>query len=389
MKALRNFLDKQRPKFREGGKFAKLESTFDAFDTFLFVPGTVTKRKGAHIRDAFDMKRAMVFVIFALIPATIFGTWNIGYQHFLSYGQTPGLWPDFVYGLGKMVPLIIVSYGVGLGIEFLFAQIRHEEVNEGFLVSGLLIPLIVPPNLPLWELAVGVAFAVIFGKEVFGGTGMNVFNPALVARAFIFFAYPSDMSGAKVWIADKLDTFSGATPLGKLLTNTAPTLNHLGLPSVHDMFFGYIPGSVGETSTFWILVGALFLLITGVANWRTMLSVFAGGYVMGLIFNLWGANAYMAIPAWQHFIMGGFAFGAVFMATDPVTSSQTRKGQYIYGFFIGLMAVLIRVINPAYPEGMMLAILLANVFAPLIDYFVVKANVKKRLKRVELAVNKK
>lgn len=391
MRALRNFLDKQRPKFREGGKFAKLESTFDAFDTFLFVPDTVTKkRNGAHIRDAFDMKRAMIFVVIALIPALLFGTWNIGYEHYLSYGQTPGFWPNFVYGLGKVVPLIIVSYVVGLGIEFLFAQIRHEEVNEGFLVTGLLIPLIVPPNLPLWELAVGVAFAVLFGKEVFGGTGMNVFNPALVTRAFIFFAYPSDMSGTKVWIADKLDTFSGATPLGTLLTTHAKHIGDVaGLPSVHNMFWGFIPGSVGETSTFWILVGAAFLLITGVANWRVMLSVFAGGYLMGLIFNLWGANAYMQLPAYEHFIMGGFAFGAVFMATDPVTATQTRKGKYIYGLFIGMMAVLIRVFNPAYPEGVMLAILLGNVFAPLIDYFVVQANVKKRLKRVQLAVNQK
>lgn len=388
MKALKKFLDKQRPNFREGGKFAKLESSFDAFDSFLFVPNTVTK-SGSHIRDAVDMKRAMMFVIFALIPALLFGTWNIGYEHYLSYSQTPGFWPDFVYGLGKIIPLIIVSYVVGLGIEFIFAQIRHEEVNEGYLVTGLLIPLIVPPDLPLWELAVGVAFAVLFGKEVFGGTGMNVFNPALVARAFIFFAYPSSMSGGQVWIADKLDSFSGATPLGKLLTNTAPTLDHLGLPSVHDMFFGFMPGSVGETSTFLILIGGLFLLITGVANWRTMLSVFAGGLIMGLLFNLWGANAYMTLPAWEHFIMGGFAFGAVFMATDPVTSAQTNKGRYIYGFFIGMMAILIRVFNPAYPEGMMLAILLANVFAPLMDYFVVKANVKKRLKRVELAVNQK
>jgi len=388
MKSLKNFLDKQRPNFREGGKYAKLESTFDAFDSFLFVPNAVTK-SGAHIRDAVDMKRTMMFVIYALIPALLFGTWNIGYEHYLSYSQTPGFWLDFVYGLGKIIPLIIVSYVVGLGIEFIFAQIRHEEVNEGFLVTGLLIPLIVPPDLPLWELAVGVAFAVLFGKEVFGGTGMNVFNPALVARAFIFFAYPSHMSGGKVWIADKLDSFSGATPLGKLLTNTAPNLNHIGLPSVHDMFFGYIPGSVGETSTFWILVGALFLLVTGVANWRTMLSVFAGGYVMGLLFNLWGADAYMTLPAWEHMIMGGFAFGAVFMATDPVTSAQTKKGKYIFGFFIGMMAILIRVFNPAYPEGMMLAILLGNVFAPLIDYFVVKSNVKKRLKRVELAVNQK
>ncbi len=380
MKALRNFIDKQKPNFLPGGKFEKLQSTFEAFETFLFVPNTVT-RKGAHIRDAVDMKRTMIIVVIALIPAMVFGMWNVGYQHFLSYGQHTDLITNFLYGFWKVLPLIVVSYVVGLGIEFLFAQIRHEEVNEGFLVSGILIPLIVPPDIPLWELALAVAFAVVFGKEVFGGTGMNVFNPALLARAFLFFAYPGNMSGEKVWIADKLDTFSGATPLGKLLVG-----NFNNLPSVHDMFFGFIPGSVGETSTFLILIGGLFLLITGIASWRTMLSVFAGGYIMGLLFNLWGANAYMDIPAWQHLIMGGFAFGAVFMATDPVTSAQTNKGKYYYGFLIGMMAVLIRVFNPAYPEGMMLAILLMNVFAPLIDHYVVESNIKKRLKRAKLAL---
>ena len=381
MKALRKFIDKQKPKFQEGGKLHKLESTFEAFETFLFVPNTVTKR-GAHIRDAVDMKRFMFTVVIAMIPALIFGTWNVGYEHYLSYGQQPDFWTNFLYGLGKVLPLIIVSYGVGLGIEFLFAQIRHEEVNEGYLVTGLLIPLIVPPDLPLWQLAIGVAFAVIFGKEVFGGTGMNVFNPALTARAFIFFAYPANMSG-EIWVSGKLDTFSGATPLGEALVG-----NFKNFPSVHDMFFGYIPGSVGETSTFLILIGAIILLITGVASWRVMLSVFAGGAVMGLLFNLWGANSYMDIPFWQHFIMGGFAFGAVFMATDPVTGSQTTKGKYYYGFFIGVLAVLIRVFNPAYPEGVMLAILLMNAFAPFIDHLVVQSNIKKRLKRAELAVNK-
>lgn len=380
MKALRDFIDKQKPHFLPGGKFEKLHSTFEAFETFLFVPNTVTKR-GAHIRDAVDMKRTMIIVVLALVPAMLFGMWNVGYQHFLSLGQHHDLLTNFMYGFWKVLPLIIVSYVVGLGIEFLFAQIRNEEVNEGFLVSGILIPLIVPPEIPLWQLAIAVAFAVIFGKEVFGGTGMNVFNPALTARAFLFFAYPGNMSGEKVWIADKLDSFSGATPLGKALVG-----NFNNFPSVHDMFFGFIPGSVGETSTFLILIGALILLITGIASWRVMLSVFAGGYLMGLLFNLWGANAYMNIPAWQHLIMGGFAFGAVFMATDPVTSAQTNRGKYYYGFLIGVMAVLIRVFNPAYPEGMMLAILLLNVFAPLIDHYVVESNIKRRLKRVKLTV---
>ncbi len=380
MKALRKFLDKQKPHFQPGGKFEKLESSFEAFESFLFVPNKVT-HNGAHIRDAIDMKRTMSFVIIGVIPTLMFGMWNVGYQHFLSFGQHPDILTNFLYGLGKVLPIIIVSYGVGLGIEFLFAQIRHHEVNEGYLVTGILIPLIVPPEIPLWELAVAVAFAVIFGKEVFGGTGMNVFNPALTARAFLFFAYPGNMSGEKVWIADKLDSFSGATPLGQALVG-----NFHNFPSPHDMFFGFIPGSVGETSTFLILIGALFLLITGIASWRIMLSVFAGGLLMGLIFNLWGANQYMQLPAWEHMIMGGFAFGAVFMATDPVTSAQTTKGKYYYGFLIGMLAILIRVFNPAYPEGMMLAILLMNVFAPLIDHFVVKSNIKKRLKRAKVAL---
>jgi Na+-transporting NADH:ubiquinone oxidoreductase subunit B len=381
MKALRKFLDKQKPHFQPGGKFEKLESSFEAFETFLFVPNTVT-HSGAHIRDAIDMKRTMSFVIMGVIPTLLFGMWNVGYQHFLSFGQHPDILTNFLYGLGKVLPIIIVSYGVGLGIEFLFAQIRHHEVNEGYLVTGILIPLIVPPEIPLWELAVAVAFAVVFGKEVFGGTGMNVFNPALTARAFLFFAYPGNMSGEKVWIADKLDSFSGATPLGQAMIG-----NFHNFPSPHDMFFGFIPGSVGETSTFLILIGGLFLLITGIASWRIMLSVFAGGLLMGLIFNLWGANQYMELPAWEHMIMGGFAFGAVFMATDPVTSAQTTKGKYYYGFLIGMLAILIRVFNPAYPEGMMLAILLMNVFAPLIDHIIVKSNIKKRLKRAKLALS--
>ncbi len=380
MKALRKFLDKQKPHFQPGGKFEKLESTFEAFESFLFVPDTVT-HSGAHIRDAIDMKRTMSFVIMGVVPTLLFGMWNVGYQHFLSFGQHQDILTNFLYGLAKVLPIIIVSYGVGLGIEFLFAQIRHHEVNEGYLVTGILIPLIVPPEIPLWELAVAVAFAVIFGKEVFGGTGMNVFNPALTARAFLFFAYPGNMSGEKVWIADKLDSFSGATPLGQALVG-----NFHNFPTPHDMFFGFIPGSVGETSTFLILIGALFLLITGIASWRIMLSVFAGGLVMGLIFNLWGANQYMELPAWEHMIMGGFAFGAVFMATDPVTSAQTTKGKYYYGFLIGMMAILIRVFNPAYPEGMMLAILLMNVFAPLIDHIVVQSNIKKRLKRAKVVL---
>jgi len=379
MKALRKLLDKQKPHFEEGGKFAKFHSMFDAMETLFFVPNKVTTG-GAHIRDAVDMKRTMIVVFIALMPALFFGMWNIGYQHFLSFGENPGNWPMFWYGFLKMLPLLIVSYGVGLGLEILFAQIRHHDVNEGFFVTGLLIPMIIPPETPLWQLALAVAFAVIFGKEVFGGTGMNVLNPALLARAFLFFAYPASMSGDKVWIADKADAFSGATPLGHAM------IGHFDqLPSVYNMFMGFIPGSNGETSVLMILIGAAFLIITGIGNWRIILSVFVGGYVMGLLFNLWGANDYMEIPAYYHLIMGGFAFGAVFMATDPVTATQTKKGMYYYGFLIGFIAVLIRVFNPAYPEGVMLAILLMNVFAPLIDHIVVESNIKRRLKRMKLA----
>jgi len=380
MKALRNYIDKIKPQFQKGGKFEKLESTFEAFETFLFVPDKVTF-KGSHIRDAMDMKRMMIVVVVALIPALLFGMWNVGFQHYLSHGESIGFWDTFWFGFLKVLPVIIVSYVVGLGIEFAFAQMRGHEVNEGYLVTGMLIPLIVPPDIPLWMLAIAIVFAVIIGKEVFGGTGMNILNPALTARAFLFFAYPQDMSGDKVWIFDKADAYSGATPLGNALVG-----NFDKLPSWHDMFFGFIPGSVGETSTLAILIGAVILLITGIASWRVMFSVFIGGYLMGLIFNWAGSNEYMNLPPYYHLVMGGFAFGAVFMATDPVTAAQTNKGKIIYGLFIGMIAVLIRVVNPAYPEGMMLAILLMNVFAPLIDHYVIESNIKKRLKRVKVKV---
>ncbi len=377
MKGLRKFIDKIKPQFEKGGRFEKLHSTFDAFETFLFVPDKVTK-KGSHVRDAIDMKRTMALVVIALIPALLFGMWNVGYQHFLSHNEIGDVtfWQTFWYGFLKVLPIIVVSYVTGLAIEFAFAQIRGHDVNEGFLVTGMLIPLIVPADIPLWMVAVATAFAVIIGKEVFGGTGMNILNPALTARAFLFFAYPQDMSGDKVWIAEKADAYSGATPLGDALVG-----NIEKIPSPLDMFIGTIPGSIGETSTIAIILGAIILLYTGVGSWRILFSVIAGGLIMGLIFNLWAANEYMTIPAWEHLIMGGFAFGAVFMATDPVTAAQTNKGKYIYGFLIGLLAVLIRVFNPAYPEGMMLAILFMNVFAPLIDHYIIAANIKKRLKR--------
>jgi len=381
MKALRNFLDKIKPHVEKGGKFEKLQSTFEAFETFLFVPNRVTKL-GSHIRDANDMKRTMSVVILALLPALLFGMWNVGFQHNLSMGVTDyAIWSNLWYGFLVVFPIVVVSYVAGLGTEFVFAQIRGHEVAEGFLVSGMLIPLIMPPDVPLWMVAVATIFAVIFGKEVFGGTGMNILNPALTARAFLFFAYPKHMSGEKVWIADQGDAVSGATPMGDALASTTIPDGSLTLPDTMDMFYGFIPGSIGETSTLAILFGAVILMFTGMASWRIMLSVFAGGLLMAYIFNLTGNNAYMQISPWDHMVMGGFAFGAVFMATDPVTASQTTKGKYIYGFLIGFFAIMVRVFNPAYPEGMMLAILLMNVFAPLIDHYIIQANVKRRKKR--------
>lgn len=381
MRSLRRFLDKVKPQFQKGGKYEKLQSTFDAFETFLFVPAHTTQ-SGSHIRDSIDMKRTMSVVVIALIPALLFGIWNVGYQHFLSHAVESGFWANVAYGAWKVLPIVVVSYVVGLGIEFIFAQYRHHEVNEGFLVSGMLIPLVLPPDTPLWMVALATAFAVIIGKEVFGGTGMNILNPALTARAFLFFAYPASMSGDKVWIAEKADTFSGATPLAEAALGTGDgtiSFSH----SFADMFFGTIPGSIGETSTLAILIGAVILVVTGIGSLRIMLSVVAGGLFMGLLGNLFGLNAYMEVPFYYHLVMGGFAFGTVFMATDPVTASQTGIGKIWYGFFIGVVAVLIRVFNPAYPEGMMLAILLMNVFAPLIDHYVVESNIKRRLKRTK------
>lgn len=388
MNKLRRTVDKIKPHFSKGGKFAKLESTFDAFETMLFVPNHTTK-SGAHIRDAMDMKRTMVMVIIALVPSLLFGIYNTGYQHFLAIGETIDFWPVVWYGLLKVVPIIVVSYVVGLAIEFAFAQVRGHEVNEGFLVSGFLIPLVMPADVPLWMVAVATAFAVIIGKEVFGGTGMNILNPALTARAFLFFAYPAWMSGDKVWIGgmvdgETLDAFSGATPLAQAAAgNTGFSLgNGAGIDTM-DMIIGTIPGSIGETSKIAILLGAAILLITRVGSLRIMLSMLAGGITMGLILNAFAANPFMEIPWWEHLLIGSFLFGMVFMATDPVTASQTAKGKIIYGFLIGFLAILIRVLNPAYPEGTMLAILLMNVFAPLIDHYVVQGNIKKRMKRLK------
>ena len=386
MKALRNFVDKLKPTFSEGGKLSALHSTFEGFETFLFVPNTTTQ-KGAHVRDCNDMKRTMIMVVLALVPALLFGMYNTGYQHFLSLGQEAGLWECFWFGFFKVLPMIVVSYLVGLSIEFAFAQKRGHEINEGFLVSGLLIPMIMPVDVPLWMLALGTAFAVVIGKEVFGGTGMNVFNPALLARAFVFFAYTPFMSGETVWVAGLgkaeagmiADGFSGATALEQLSTTGA--MNY----SISEALIGLMPGCVGETSVIAIAIGALILLGSGVASWRTMVSVFVGGLAMGLLFNAVGANAYMEVPAYTHLLVGGFAFGAVFMATDPVTSAQTSTGKYIVGFMTGAIAIMIREINPAYPEGMMLSILFMNALAPLVDYFVVEANIRRRKNRVKIA----
>ncbi|HLO90194.1 MAG TPA: NADH:ubiquinone reductase (Na(+)-transporting) subunit B [Lentimicrobium sp.] len=379
MRSLRRYLDKIKPQFQKGGKYEKLHSTFDAFETFLFVPAHTT-HNGSHIRDSIDMKRTMSVVVLAMIPALLFGIWNVGYQHFLSQGADAGFWDNVAYGAWKVLPIVVVSYVVGLGIEFAFAQYRGHEVNEGFLVSGMLIPLVLPPDIPLWMVAVATAFAVIIGKEVFGGTGMNILNPALTARAFLFFAYPAFMSGDKVWIAEKADTYSGATPLAEAALGTGDGVVKFS-HSLSDMFFGTIPGSIGETSTLAILIGALILVITGTGSWRIMLSTIAGAVFMGLLCNVLALNSYMQVPFYYHLVMGGFMFGTVYMATDPVTAAQTNVGKIWFGFFIGVVCLLVRVFNPAYPEGMMLAILLMNVFAPLIDHYVVESNIKRRLKR--------
>ena len=374
--------------FERGGKLGFLHSSVDAFDTFLRVPGTVPS-KGAHVRDAVDLKRIMIIVVVALIPAALFGMWNVGYQHCLATGETWGLFQNFWYGFLKVLPLYIVAYVVGLGIEFASAQIRNEEVNEGYLVSGMLIPLIVPVDVPLWTLAIAVAFAVLFGKEVFGGTGMNFLNPALLCRAFLFFAYPSKMSGSSVWVSLKngeslIDGATGATPLS-FASEGLDAMNNAGVQygmSAWDMFAGLVPGSVGETSVIAILIGAVILLWTGVASWKIMVSSVAGALFVGWLGNFFGATT---VPAYYQLIMGGFAFGTVFMATDPVTSAQTECGKWIYGFLIGALCVIVRLFNPGYAEGMMLAILLMNTFAPLIDHYVTDAAISRRAKKVKIA----
>ena len=390
MNGLRNLVDKIKPTFEKGGKLGFLHSTFDAFETFLFVPNTVTRR-GTHVRDCVDLKRVMIMVVLALVPAMLFGIWNTGYQHSLAFGLDWGFGDIVLYGLVKVLPLYVVAYLVGLGIEFVSAQIQGHEVNEGYLVSGMLIPLIVPVDVPLWMLAIAVAFAVIIGKEVFGGTGMNIWNPALLTRAFLFFSYPSKMSGETVWTGGVtrfmnegvayqagnglVDGFSGATPLAN------PTLDNLA-PKFMDMVIGTVPGSVGETSVIAILLGAILLIWTGVASWKIMVSSVIGGLAIGYLGYAVGATD---LPGYYQLVMGGFLFGTVFMATDPVTSAQTECGKWIYGFLVGALAVTVRIWNPGYPEGMMLAILLMNTFAPLIDHYVIEGSIKRRAKKVKIA----
>jgi Na+-transporting NADH:ubiquinone oxidoreductase subunit B len=409
MKALRNLLDNIKPNFQKGGKLEMLHSVYDGMETFLFVPDKTTKH-GAHIRDNMDMKRNMFTVVIALIPCMLFGMWNTGHQYYAAQGLFTalgdGFMDKFLLGLILTMPLIAVSYTVGLGIEFAIAQMRGHSINEGFLVSGLLIPLCLPVEVPLWMVAAATAFAVIIGKEVFGGTGMNILNPALTARAFLFFAYPTKMSGNDVWISvdrnaagepiNVVDGYTGATALGDLAgtvkaTDAAEVSGIMaqfadgGAYSLYNSFMGFIPGSIGETSALACLIGAAILLITGIGSWRIMLSMFVGGFTMAALFNLWDANPFMGLNPLHQLFVGGFMFGMVFMATDPVSAAQTNTGKWIYGFFAGFFGIMIRVFNPAYPEGIMLSILFMNVMAPMIDHYVIQANIKRRLNRLQTA----
>jgi Na+-transporting NADH:ubiquinone oxidoreductase subunit B len=396
MKFLRDQLDQLKHNFEKGGKWEKFYFAYEAFDTFLFVPNTTTSVKGVQVRDAIDLKRLMMTVIIAMLPCLFFGMWNVGHQHFLALGQaaTATLGDKLWIGAIQVIPIVIISYGVGLGIEFIFSTIRKHPVNEGFLVTGMLIPLVMPPDVPLWQVALATAFSVIIGKEAFGGTGMNILNVALTARAFLYFAYPTDISG-EVWtyLGDGAQTvagYSGATPLALAAQSTGNVVSDFnsfgagwadGIYTLQNLFLGIRPGSIGETSTLMCLIGGVILIMTGVGSWKIIVSVFAGAWGMGLLLNVLGSNPFTQMPAHYHLVIGGLAFGAVFMATDPVTAAQTETGKWFYGLLIGMMTVLIRVFNPAYPEGIMLAILLMNVFAPLIDYFVVNANKKRRLQR--------
>jgi len=404
MKLLRKIFDSQKPLFQKGGKFEKGYYLFEALETFLFVPDHVTSKKGVQVKDAIDLKRLMMTVVIAMIPCLLFGIWNVGHQHFLANGSSVSFLEKIIFGSKVVLPVVLVSYTAGGIVEVIFSTIRRHPINEGFLVTGMLIPLIMPPGIPLWQVALATVFAITVAKEVFGGTGMNILNVALTARVFLYFGFPSDISG-DVWTyygnddQELISGYSGATPLylgastvdnidshslAYLLDEYSEIINQTDFYSFQNMFLGAIPGSIGETSTLMCLIGAFILIFTGVGSWRIMLSVFLGAYCMGFLFNLIGSNEFMLIPPEYHFVFGGLAFGAVFMATDPVTAAQTETGKWIYGFMIGILTVVIRIFNPAYPEGIMLAILFMNVFAPLIDFYIVKANKKRRLKRATI-----
>ena len=401
MKLLRKIFDSQKPLFQKGGKFEKGYYLFEALETFLFVPDHVTSKKGVQVKDVIDLKRLMMTVVIAMIPCLFFGIWNVGHQHFLANGSSVSFLEKIIFGSKVVLPVVLVSYTAGGIVEVIFSTIRRHPINEGFLVTGMLIPLIMPPGIPLWQVALATVFAITVAKEVFGGTGMNILNVALTARVFLYFGFPSDISG-DVWTyygndnQELISGYSGATPLylgastvdnvdsnslAYLLDEYSEAINQTEFYSFQNMFLGAIPGSIGETSTLMCLIGAFILIFTGVGSWRIMLSVFLGAYCMGFLFNFIGSNEFMLISPEYHFVFGGLAFGAVFMATDPVTAAQTETGKWIYGFMIGLLTVVIRIFNPAYPEGIMLAILFMNVFAPLIDFYIVKANKKRRLKR--------
>ena len=400
---LKRLLKRQRSLFEKGGKLHRYYYAFEAMETFLFVPGHVTPTRGAHIRDAMDMKRMMATVVLAMLPCLLFGIWNTGHFHYMALGQSVGFFEEISIGLQVVMPIIAVSYGVGLGIEFLFATLKRHSVNEGFLVSGMLIPLVMPPTIPLWQVGLATAFSVVLCKEIFGGTGMNIFNVALMARAFLYFAYPSQISGDTVWIylgeagqqAQTIDTYSGATALAIAAEGVGEAARSVpvalaegswiqGMYSWTNLFIGVVPGSIGETSVLMCLLGAAILVFTRVGSGKIIFGVFLGAYVAGMLFNLIALNDFMRMPAHWHWVMGGLAFGAVFMATDPVTAAQTEQGKWLYGFLIGLITVVVRVINPAYPEGIMLAILLMNVFAALIDHRIVGMNKKRRLNRATI-----
>ncbi len=394
MSALRNLIDKQKPLFEKGGKLEQFHYGFEALETFLYTPNHTTGIKGTHIKDAIDLKRMMMTVVVALVPALLFGIYNVGHMHYIATGQEATFLQKILLGSEVVLPVVIVAYTVGGLIEGVFAIIRKHPINEGFLVTGMLIPLIMPPTIPLWQVALATVFAVVIAKEVFGGTGMNVLNVAMTARAFLYFAYPTDMSG-DVWYflnGEKYaDGFTSATALGlsaettvaegtQTVTATLDSVNQ-GMFEFWNMFMGFIPGSIGETSTLMALIGAIILIATGVGSWKIIVSVFGGALAMGYLLNLGGANEFMNMPAYYHWVMGGLAFGAVFMATDPVSAAHTESGKWVYGALIGIITVIIRVLNPAYPEGIMLAVLFMNVFAPLIDHFVIQANKKRRLQR--------